>query len=50
VRRMLDAVGHPVLELERIALGDLRLGDLPHGESRPLTPAEVERLWKNGRP
>ena len=50
VRRMLEAVGHPVIALERIALGDLRLGDLAEGQARPLTPAEVERLWKNGRP
>lgn len=50
VRRMLDAVGHPVVALERIALGPLRLGGLGPGEHRPLTPAEVERLWKNHRP
>jgi 23S rRNA pseudouridine2605 synthase len=50
IRRMLDAVGHPVVDLERVALGDLRLGDLKRGEHRPLTPAEVERLWKNHRP
>jgi 23S rRNA pseudouridine2605 synthase len=50
VRRMLDAVGHPVIELERVALGDLRLQDLEQGRHRRLTPAEVERLWKNHRP
>jgi 23S rRNA pseudouridine2605 synthase len=47
VRRMCEAVGHPVTELERVALGPLRLGDLAPGESRPLTPAEVERLRKS---
>ena len=47
VRRMLEAVGHPVTELERIALGPLRLEGLQRGEHRELTPAEVERLWKN---
>ena len=46
VRRMCEAVGHPVEELERIAFGPLRLGDLGPGEARLLTPAEVERLRK----
>jgi len=50
VRRMLDAIGHPVLELRREALGPLRLQGLPEGDHRRLTPAEVERLWKNHRP
>jgi 23S rRNA pseudouridine2605 synthase len=50
VRRMLEAVGHPVTELERIALGDMRLQGLEPGQHRALTPAEVERLWKNQRP
>jgi 23S rRNA pseudouridine2605 synthase len=47
VRRMLEAVGHPVIELERTALGPLRLQGLEPGRHRELTPAEVERLWKN---
>ena len=46
VRRMCEAVGHPVEELARIAFGPLRLGSLAPGEARPLTPAEVERLRK----
>jgi 23S rRNA pseudouridine2605 synthase len=50
VRRMLEEVGHPVLELRREAMGPLRLQGLPEGEHRRLTPAEVERLWKNQRP
>jgi 23S rRNA pseudouridine2605 synthase len=44
VRRMCEAVGHPVLELTRIAFGPLRLLDLPPGSHRRLTAAEVERL------
>jgi 23S rRNA pseudouridine2605 synthase len=44
VRRMLDAVGHPVVALERVAFGPLRLGDLPLGRHRRLRPAEVEAL------
>jgi 23S rRNA pseudouridine2605 synthase len=46
VRRMCEAVGHRVAELERVAFGPLRLGSLGPGESRRLTPAEVERLRK----
>jgi 23S rRNA pseudouridine2605 synthase len=46
VRRMLEAVGHRVVSLERIAFGPLRLGDLGVGKVRRLTPAEVERLRK----
>lgn len=44
VRRMLEAVGHRVTALERVAVGPLRLGDLPPGQSRRLSAAEVERL------
>jgi 23S rRNA pseudouridine2605 synthase len=44
VRRMLDEVGHRVESLERVAFGPLRLGNLPSGGHRRLTPAEVERL------
>jgi 23S rRNA pseudouridine2605 synthase len=46
VRRMCEAVGHPVEELERVAFGPLRLGSLAPGEARLLSPAEVERLRK----
>jgi 23S rRNA pseudouridine2605 synthase len=44
VRRMCEAVGHRVVELERIAFGPLRLEGLSEGASRRLTAAEVERL------
>ena len=44
VRRMCDAIGHPVTELTRIAFGPLRLKDLAPGQHRRLTAAEVERL------
>ena len=46
VRRMCEAVGHPVEALERVAFGPLRLGSLEPGETRRLSPAEVERLRK----
>jgi 23S rRNA pseudouridine2605 synthase len=41
VRRMCDAVGHPVLALQRVAFGPLRLGALAPGEHRRLTAAEL---------
>ena len=44
VRRMFEAVGHPVLALERIGFGPLRLAELPPGRHRRLTAAEIERL------
>jgi 23S rRNA pseudouridine2605 synthase len=44
VRRMFDAVGHPVVELTRIAFGPLRLGELRPGRHRRLTAVEIERL------
>jgi 23S rRNA pseudouridine2605 synthase len=44
VRRMCEAVGHPVLELERIAFGPLRLGALRPGAHRRLRSGEVEHL------
>jgi 23S rRNA pseudouridine2605 synthase len=44
VRRMLEAVGHPVVALERVRFGPLRLGTLAEGRYRRLTAAEVEHL------
>jgi 23S rRNA pseudouridine2605 synthase len=48
VRRMLEAVGHRVLTLERIRLGPLTLGDLKPGAYRRLTAAEVGALQRAG--
>lgn len=44
VRRMCEAIGHPVLKLVRVALGPLALGPLPRGQWRPLLPAELRAL------
>lgn len=44
VRRMFKAIGHPVLELCRIGLGDLTIGRLALGQCRKLGPAEIEYL------
>jgi 23S rRNA pseudouridine2605 synthase len=44
VRRMCQAVGHPVLELVRTRFGPLALDGLASGAHRRLAEAEVERL------
>jgi 23S rRNA pseudouridine2605 synthase len=44
VRRMCDAVGHPVTRLVRVRIGPLRDADLPPGHWRELDTAEVRRL------
>jgi 23S rRNA pseudouridine2605 synthase len=44
VRRMCEAVGHPVRALRRTAYGPLQLGTLEPGASRILTPTEVRSL------
>jgi len=49
VRRMLEAVGHRVVSLRRVAFGPLRLGELAAGRHRRLTAAEVERLREAAR-
>lgn len=41
VRRMLAAVGHPVLQLIRVGVGSLTLGDLPVGAWRYLSAQQV---------
>ena len=49
VRRMVEAVGNEVVELERIAFGPLTLGELKPGGARRLRAPEVEALWKDSR-
>jgi pseudouridine synthase len=49
VRRMVEALHAKVLKLVRVAIGDLRIGSLPIGKTRPLLPAEVQRLSKVSR-
>ena len=45
IRRMLSTVGRRVVTLRRIRIGPLGLGTLPPGESRDLTPEEVQSLY-----
>jgi 23S rRNA pseudouridine2605 synthase len=44
VKRMCEAVGHPVIELQRTGYGPLTLEGLAPGDSRALTEQEVEQL------
>ena len=46
VRRMMDALGHPVSRLIRTAVGPIRLGDLRPGGFRHLSQAEIGALFK----
>ncbi|MFN7016647.1 MAG: pseudouridine synthase [Fimbriimonadales bacterium] len=51
IRRMCEAVGHPVRRLVRVAIGALRLPrDLPPGKWRMLTPDEVALLRSPAKP
>ena len=44
VRRMLAEVGLPVVRLVRLRIGPVKLGDLPPGALRELTPEEIRSL------
>jgi 23S rRNA pseudouridine2605 synthase len=46
VKRMLKAVGAPVLDLKRISIGPIRIGSLKPGQSRVLSKEEIRRLAK----
>ncbi len=44
VRKMFEVLGHTVQQLKRIGFGPISLEDLPRGNWRRLTPAEIRRL------
>ncbi len=44
VRRLFEAVGHPVQRLRRTAIGPIKIGRLPAGSFRTLSSREVEAL------
>jgi len=44
VRRMVEALDAKVLKLVRVAIGPIRIGDLPIGKTRALTGQEVRML------
>ncbi|MBI1912206.1 MAG: rRNA pseudouridine synthase [Deltaproteobacteria bacterium] len=44
VKRMCQAIGHPVIKLKRVEFAGIKLGSLEPGQYRMLTEREVERL------
>jgi 23S rRNA pseudouridine2605 synthase len=44
IRKMCDKIGHPVLSLKRIRIGEVSLGDLPSGKWRFLSETEIAYL------
>jgi 23S rRNA pseudouridine2605 synthase len=46
VRKMFDAVGHPVVQLTRVAIGPLSDDEMPTGHYRELTSRELAALRK----
>ena len=49
VRKMLDAIGHPVVQLRRVRIGPIADDRLKLGQFRSLTPGEIAAL-KKGNP
>ncbi|MFN2353626.1 MAG: pseudouridine synthase [Desulfopila sp.] len=47
VRKMFEAIGHPVINLKRLAYGSLSLGSLGEGDYRRLTSRDVLKIFKN---
>ena len=47
VRKMFEAIGHPVLALKRTAYGQLQLGGLGPGKYRFLTPRDIKFIFDN---
>jgi 23S rRNA pseudouridine2605 synthase len=50
VRRMCEAVGHPVLRLVRTRIGPIRIGALPPGQWRELSRHDVRALERDVTP
>ncbi len=46
VRRMVEAIGHKVLHLKRISVGNIQLGHLPKGKWRHLSDKEIQNFVK----
>jgi len=44
VRKIFETLGHKTMRLIRVAVGSVKLGDLPAGRWRLLTPKEVQHL------
>jgi 23S rRNA pseudouridine2605 synthase len=46
VRKWAEALGAKVERLARLSYGPIRLGTLPVGEWRPLTPEEIKTIYR----
>ncbi len=46
IRRVMRELGHPVIQLVRVRMGPIFLGDLPLGDSRPATAGERRALLR----
>jgi pseudouridine synthase len=46
IRRMFEFIGHPVITLERVAIGEIQLKNLKVGDYRKLTQDEINYLKK----
>lgn len=46
IKRVAKHIGHPVIKLKRVRMGQLKLADLPNGQWRHLTDKEVNELKK----
>jgi pseudouridine synthase len=44
IRRVAEALAHPVRSLTRVRIGPLKLGGLKPGRWRHLTASEIQRL------
>lgn len=44
IRKMCSKIGHPVISLKRIQIGQIKLGDLPEGQWRFLSEQEINYL------
>ena len=50
IRRVAELLGHPVVDLQRVAISGLRLGALPEGRWRRLSRGEWHPLLEQGEP
>ncbi|MGE5474072.1 MAG: pseudouridine synthase [Ignavibacteriales bacterium] len=46
VKKMCEAIGHNVIALQRTALGQLELGNLPLGKWKYLAKKDIEKIFK----
>lgn len=49
IRRVAEQLGHPVLSLQRVAIGPIQLGNLPCGQWRSLTEPEITALKRESQ-